>query len=99
MNRKVRISRAANADIAGIWDYTAQEYGPERADQYVSAFDRVMAMALQFPEIGSDFSDIRKGYRKLTSGEHLIFYIAHADGIEVMRVLHSRADVSARLGE
>lgn len=99
MSRKVRISRKANADISAIWDYTGQEYGIEKADQYIAAFDRAMAMALQFPEMGSDYSAIRKGYRKLISGEHLVFYIPHDDGIEIMRVLHARADISTRLGE
>ncbi len=56
-----------------------------------------MAMALQFPEMGSDYCEVRDGYRKLLSGSHLIFYIPHDQGIEIMRVLHVREDIPARL--
>lgn len=97
MNRKINIGRKANADIIAIWDYTAREHGVEAADAYIGDLDRVMAMALEFPQIGSDYSDIRDGYRKLKSGSHLIFYIPHGDGVEIIRVLHERADVPAQL--
>lgn len=99
MNRSIYISRKASADIATIWDYTAREYGVVEADKYVVAMNRIMVMALQFPDIGSDYSKVRDGYRKLLSGSHLIFYIPHERGIEIMRVLHVRADIPARLGE
>lgn len=99
MSRRIHLSRKANAEIAAIWDYTAREHGIDQADNYVAAMDRVMAMALQFPEIGADYSVVRKGYRKLLSGSHLIFYISHDDGIEIMRVMHVREDITAKLAE
>jgi toxin ParE1/3/4 len=99
VSRSIHISRKANAEIAAAWDYTAREHGIVEADSYVAAMDRVMAMALQYPNIGSDYSEVRDGYRKLISGSHLIFYIPHDGGIEIMRVLHVREDIPARLGE
>ena len=48
--------------------------------------------------MGSDYNDVRKGYRKLASGDHLIFYIPHDGGIDVVRVLHGRMDVEVWLG-
>lgn len=97
MKRSICISRKASAEIASIWDYTAKEHGVAEADNYVAAMDRIMAMALQFPEMGSDYCEVRDGYRKLLSGSHLIFYIPHDQGIEIMRVLHVREDIPARL--
>ncbi len=99
MSRTIQISRKAKAEIAAIWDYTAREHGVDQADNYVAAMDRVMAMALQFPEIGADYAEVRKGYRKLLSGSHLVFYIPHEGGIEVIRVLHVREDIPAKLAE
>ncbi len=99
MKRSIRISRKASAEIAAIWDYTAREHGLLEANDYAAAMDRIMAMALQFPNIGSDYSEVRDGYRKLLSGSHLIFYIPHEQGIEIMRVLHVREDIPARLEE
>jgi toxin ParE1/3/4 len=98
VNRIINIGRKAKADIVAIWKYTAREHGVEAADTYIGDLDRTMAMALEFPHIGSDYSEIRDGYRKLKSGAHLIFYIPHGDGIEIIRLLHERADVPAQLG-
>jgi toxin ParE1/3/4 len=99
MKLKVNISPKAKADIVEIWDYTARVHGPDAADSYVTEIDRVMILASQYSEIGSDYSDIRQGYRKLRSGSHLIFYIPHDSGIEIIRVLHQQADIPERLAD
>ena len=99
MSRKINISPKASADIVAIWNYTVREHGVDTADIYVTELDRAMEMAIQYPKIGTDYSEIRDGYRKLKSGFHLIFYIPHDDGIEIIRVLHEQADIPARLNE
>jgi toxin ParE1/3/4 len=95
----INISPKAKADIVEIWDYTARAHGPDAADSYVTEIDRVMVLASQYSEIGSDYSDIRQGYRKLRSGSHLIFYIPHDEGIEIIRVLHQQSDIPERLAD
>jgi toxin ParE1/3/4 len=97
VSRTVIISRRANADLAAIWDYTAREHGLAQADRYITDIDRVMAFARDFPDAGADYSEVRAGYRKVRSGHHLIFYIARDQGIEVIRVLHERADIETHL--
>lgn len=98
MSRKIHYSRRADAELAAIWDHGAQEYGPDAADEYLAEIDRKMQLALEYPLIGTDYSHVRDGYRKLISGSHLIFYIPHDGGIEVIRVLPARADIEAHLG-
>jgi toxin ParE1/3/4 len=95
----INISPKAKADIVEIWDYTASVHGPDAADSYVTEINRVMVLALQYSKIGSDYSDIRQGYRKLRSGSHLIFYIPHDGGIEIIRVLHQQSDIPERLAD
>jgi toxin ParE1/3/4 len=97
VNRKVNILPDARADIQALWDYGAREHGVEAANAYVIRLDEVMHRALEFPDMGSDYGDVRAGYRKMISGQHLIFYIPHDGGIDVIRVLHGRMDVRARL--
>lgn len=87
MTRRVIILPSAQADIAAIWDYGAGEHGAEAANRYIARFDQSMEMALLYPDMGTDYGDVRKGYRKLASGDHLIFYIPHDDGIDVIRLL------------
>jgi toxin ParE1/3/4 len=97
VNRQITFSQKAQADLASIWDYTAQAHGLAQADSYIADIDRIMALALDFPNMGMDYSDIREGYRKLGSGYHLIFYKPRNDGIEIVRVLHERMDIDAHL--
>ena len=98
MNYAIHISRRANSDLASIWDYTARECGPDAADEYISLLDASMESLTEFPKIGADSSHVRNGYRKLRSGSHLIFYIPHNDGIEVVRILHERMDITSEMG-
>lgn len=99
MSRTITIKAEARGDIQAIWDYGAREHGVEAANRYVIRLDQSIQMALQYPEIGTDYCEIRQGYRKLSSGNHLIFYIPHNGGIDVIRVLHGRMDVRSHLGE
>jgi len=47
---------------------------------------------------GADASDLRPGYRKLRAGRHLASYrLADDGGVEVVRILHERMDLPARL--
>jgi toxin ParE1/3/4 len=94
---QIILSLSARADLAAIWDYTADQYGLDQADIYLSDIDRILALALDYPEMGQDYSGIREGYRKLGSGHHLIFYTASDRGIEIIRVLHERMDIEAHL--
>jgi toxin ParE1/3/4 len=97
VSRQIILSKDAGRDLADIWDYTAREHGPTQADNYIGDIDRILALALDYPNMGMDYSDIRQGYRKLGSGHHLIFYIPRDAGIEVIRVLHERMDIEAQL--
>jgi toxin ParE1/3/4 len=99
VKRKIIILPDAQADIQGIWDDGAREHGVDAANRYVIRLDQSMQMALKHPDIGTDYSSVRAGYRKLASGQHLIFYIPHEGGIDVIRVLHGRMDVRSRLGD
>jgi toxin ParE1/3/4 len=97
LSRQIILSQKARVDLASIWDYAAQAHGLAQADSYIADIDRIMALALDFPNMGMDYSDIREGYRKLGSGYHLIFYLPRIDGIEIVRVLHERMDIEAHL--
>ncbi len=45
-------------------------------------------------------SSLRPGYRRRRSGSHLIYYvILETDIVEVVRIIHERADVSRLLDE
>jgi toxin ParE1/3/4 len=50
------------------------------------------------PGLGRDCSDIRAGYHRYRVGKHILFYRQlDPDQIEIVRILHERMDVEARL--
>ena len=78
--------------MIGIWDYTADRHGVAAADAYVSDLDTVMLRLLDYPMLGEDCTAIRQGYRRIRAGDHVIYYVPHDLGIDVMRVMHPRQD-------
>jgi toxin ParE1/3/4 len=95
--RRIVISPRAQADARVIWRYTESKHGPEAADAYLRDLDQAMQLVREFPDIGSDCSGVREGYRRIRSGAHLIYYIAAKGGIHVVRILHERQDPEANL--
>jgi toxin ParE1/3/4 len=65
----------ATRDIDGIWDYTADRWGVDQAEQYVGEIRDACNALLQNPDIGQDAVTVRTGYRKYRSGSYFIFDI------------------------
>ena len=97
MSRRIEISPRAQAEIVGIWEYTAREYGEDAVDAYVTELDAVMQRVSEYPQMGADCSEVRKGYRRIRAGSHMIYYVPHKRGIDVMRVMHPRQHAREQL--
>jgi toxin ParE1/3/4 len=87
----------ARADLRGIWRYSMERWGRERADRYVREVDRAFATLAADPRRGRPCDEIRPGYRKLRGGAHMIFYRTVGVDIEVVRVLHQSMDFDRHL--
>jgi len=83
---------AAEADIEGIWDYSADNWGPDQADRYTDEI-RDACRALASGRKRGRTVDVRPGYLKLSTGSHVVFFRDLGDRLEIIRVLHSRQDV------
>lgn len=95
--RYYRLSPAAQRDMAEIWLYSAQNWGADRADDYIRALNEAMVSIAKDPLIGASCEDIRPGYRKRLSGSHAIFYRQVSNDILIMRVLHQNMDFARNL--
>jgi toxin ParE1/3/4 len=83
-----RLGKKAESDLAGIVDYTVDNWGEEQAEAYIEQ----MAMCLQLLS-GSQFlgracEPLYPGLRRFEQGSHVIFYRATNEGIHVSRILH-----------
>jgi toxin ParE1/3/4 len=90
--RRYRLSPAAQRDMAEIWLYSAQNWGADRADDYIRALSETMTSIAEDPLIGASCEDIRPSYRKRPSGSHTIFYKQVSTDILIIRVLHQNMD-------
>lgn len=87
------VSPAARREMTDIWLYTADRWGIDQADAYVSQIESSIARALEIPRIGGSVIGLPPVYRKLKCGSHRIIY-RHTDSeLIVVRVLHERHDV------
>ena len=91
------LSPAAQADIDGIWDYTAQRWGEEQAVRYLQGL-RDACRELADGTRPSRPVDIRLGYHRCQSGSHVLYFKTADDGqIVIIRILHQRMDVNRHL--
>jgi len=100
MPNKYILTNKAVEDLSGIWNYTFETWSETQADKYYfMLLDTCQDLAdenakgKQYPEIHSDVFGIR-------AGQHIIFYRrVKQDTIEIIRILHSRMDLSNRIKE
>jgi len=94
--KSLAFSPAAEADIDGIWDYSAETWGPDQADRYTDEI-RDACLALAHERKQGRSVDVRSGYLRLSTGSHVIYYRDHGARLVVIRVLHNRMDANLHL--
>ncbi|RJL03317.1 type II toxin-antitoxin system RelE/ParE family toxin [Paracoccus aestuarii] len=82
--KPLAFSPAAEADIDGIWDYSAETWGPDQADRHTDEI-RDACLALAHDRKQGRPVDVRLGYLRLSTGSHVIYYRDRGDRLGVMR--------------
>ena len=94
--RSYRLSSLAETDLEDIWNYTLDTWSAEQAEIYhaslISAFEG-LAYGIKLGRI----CDVREGYFKYAINLHIIYFKLSEAGIDVIRILHQRMDVSRHL--
>lgn len=98
--RSFRLSTKAKSDLKNIARYTQTKWGRDQRNRYLKQFDESFYLLCESPGIGKSCDLIKKGYRKLPQGSHVIFYKIGTDSkIEIIRILHKSMDVNPNLSE
>ena len=92
MTVPIRFNAAAERDLADIAVYTEGQWGAEQAKAYLIAIADAVDRIAAFANIGSPIEDVRGGYRKLRVESHNIYYRQLGGFVEIVRILHQRAD-------
>lgn len=90
--KELIVSAQARADLAAIRAYSRKEWGPEQAAQYVAIILSRFAWLMLNASRGRRQDEILPGLRRINVRRHAIFYVDHADAVEIARVLHQQMD-------
>lgn len=89
-------SPAALDDLDSIWDFTADKWSIEQADNYIEGIVDVCRDLAAGSKTGRPV-EIRSGYFKCRIESHVIFYRHNEARIEIIRILHGRMDSDRHL--
>ena len=87
----------ADQDLVDIWLYTFSEWGEKQADKCLDDMDSAIKLLAEQPLISRERTDLEPPVRIHHHGHHLIVYLALANGIRIIRVLHESMDVDSHL--
>ncbi|PAT34521.1 plasmid stabilization protein ParE [Vandammella animalimorsus] len=93
-----QLTNQAVADLASIWEYSANQWGIAQAERYVRLIDQA-CQALGAGRLqGQSAEAIRSGYHKYVIGQHLLFYRHQGSNpLLIVRILHQRMDAARHL--
>ncbi len=94
----VVLSPKAKTDLSEVWNYTCSQWGVEQAEKYVRDLWAVIGELIDDLTKSVDIGDVRRGYKKVRAGSHIIFFKATSDGVvDVVRILHQKVDFNRHL--
>ena len=92
------LSPRAQADLSDIWDYTADRWGAAQAETYIRHLRASIEAVAAAPQLGTACNDIRTGYYKYPSAEHLPAALCvRGPNITRARIEGSNGSSSARM--
>ena len=94
---KFKLSRKSGSDLADIWRYTNEMWGPKQADTYLDTLCGRFLWLTGNPSLWCQRDDIREGLYSYHESRHIIFFRRYDKGIEIVRILHERMDMQRHL--
>lgn len=98
MTRQVLLRPLAEADLAAIWDHTLAAWGLRQAEAYLAGLGNTFELLAEHPEIARLRHDFSPPLRLHPYRAHLILFQSGA-AVEIIRVVHGRADWVALLAD
>lgn len=90
----------AEADLRGIIRYTAKEWGPSRARQYVARLEQGMIDLVAGRGSYHDMSELFPNLRMVRCAQHYVFCLPRENAPAlVVAIFHERLDLMTRLAD
>lgn len=93
MTSRINRRKSANADVETIWTWIATK-NIKAAEELLDRFETILEMLVRNPHAGRPRPDLGHNLRSFAVESYIIFYISHSGGIDVVRVMHGRQDIS-----
>lgn len=96
--KQFRLSKAADADMRKIAEYSLRQWGKEQQRAYIGELFDAFNRLAETPQIAACIDNIRSGYRKFPQASHIIFFRTSGNSdIEVIRILHKSMDAETQI--
>lgn len=96
-SRPLRLTDRAQRDYDDLLLYSEQTWGNEQADRYEAAMAEGFDTLQINPRIGVARDHLLPGLRVYFIQRHVVYYRIVAEVVEVVRILHERADPARHL--
>jgi toxin ParE1/3/4 len=90
---QIRRTTASKKDYETIWDFIAQD-NADAADQLLLHFDERLERLAESPFMGRAIDALAPSLRCSPVGNYVLFYRPDITGIQLIRVLHARRDIT-----
>lgn len=82
----------AQADLEGIWRYSAENWSVAQADKYVGELSEIFELIGSMPMMARERPEFVPPVRIHVHQKHLIIYVIGNNGIEILRILGGQQD-------
>ena len=86
------LSGKADEDLEGIYRYSHETFGPERATDYFLSLRDCLQNLVLTPHMGRDVGFLHPGMCCHHHKRHMIYYLIEGNDIFVVRILHDSMD-------
>lgn len=87
-----RLSKAADADIAAIAEYTIEAFGVEQAIAYRNGLIEAFKFLAEFPRAARERYEIDPPVRAHPYKSHMVVYVIEGDDVLILGVRHGHED-------
>jgi toxin ParE1/3/4 len=88
-----RVTSRALKDLRAIGHYTREHWGRPQRDNYLRQLALRFAWLAEHPGFGRRRPELGPGMRSFPQGSHVIFYLVHARGIDIVGLPHRAMDI------
>ncbi len=85
--------------MGDIYRYSVVTFGFEIAERYLNDLHRAFELLADNPQLGTDQSWIRTGYRRSVHQSHMVYYRRLEDGVLIVEILHQAQDPARHFEE